>query len=102
MDPKFAKAYASYAMALIAYANNYARDSEQPVYAQRARNAALKAIELTPDLGESNAARARVKERLELDFPGATRWTTRARWGWHRTMPMFCCGPRIRSGYGIA
>lgn len=78
LDPKFAKAYASDSLALAAFDNNYARDSEQPAYSQRARAAALKALELAPDLGESHAALARVKERLELDFPGASREYARA------------------------
>jgi TolB-like protein/Flp pilus assembly protein TadD len=78
LDPKFAKAYASDSLALVAFDNNYARDSEQPAYVQRARAAALKALELAPDLGESHAALARVKERLELDFPGASREYARA------------------------
>jgi TolB-like protein len=78
LDPTFAKAYASYALALIAYDNNYAPESELHAYSKRARAAAQKAIELAPDLGESHAAMARLKERVELDFPGATREYARA------------------------
>ncbi len=78
LDPKFAKAYASFAMENVSYSNNFVPEAELPNYAKRARSAALKAVELAPDLGESHLAMGYVLERIDLDFVGATREYARA------------------------
>ena len=78
LDPKFAKAYASFAVENTSYSNNFARENELALYGQRARSAAQKSVELAPDLGESHAAMAYVMERIALDFPGARREYARA------------------------
>jgi TolB-like protein len=78
LDPNFAKAYASFAIETVSYSNNFVIEGDLPKYGQRARSAALKAVELAPDLGESHLAMAYVMERIDLDFAGATREYARA------------------------
>jgi TolB-like protein len=78
LDPAFAKAYAAYALALSSYATNYAAEAEIPVYSQRARAAAEKAVALAPDLAESHLAMGFILEAGDLNMSAALREYQRA------------------------
>jgi len=71
LDPGFAKAYASKALAENGFADYYGVGAEIREHFQRARSAAERALELASDLGEAHSALARVLNDGFYDFYGA-------------------------------
>jgi TolB-like protein len=71
LDPGFAKAYASKALAENGFAEYYGVGAEIREYFQRARSAAERALQLAPELGEAHSALARVLSDGFFDFHGA-------------------------------
>jgi len=71
LDPGFAKAYASKALAENGFAEYYGVGAEIREHFQRARSAAERALELASDLGEAHSALARVLNDGFYDFYGA-------------------------------
>jgi TolB-like protein len=78
LDPGFAKAYASKALSENGFAEYYALESESREHFQRARAAAQKALELTPDLGQAHSAFGVVLSNGFFDFQGALKEHDRA------------------------
>ena len=76
LDPRYGPAWAGLGDAyclLGAYSLMHAEDA-----AARARDAAVKALELAPNLGEAHSARAMVSELFDWDFAAADRGFKRA------------------------
>jgi TolB-like protein/Tfp pilus assembly protein PilF len=71
LDPTFAKAYTSKALAENGFAEYYGVGPEIRDHVQRARSAAETALKLAPDLGEAHSALARVLADGFLEFRGA-------------------------------
>jgi TolB-like protein/tetratricopeptide (TPR) repeat protein len=71
LDPRFAKAYVARALAEVIFATNTAAPAEARASMERARDAARRAVQLAPDLGEAHSALGWVLEVGFLDYPGA-------------------------------
>ncbi len=71
LDPHFAKAFATKARAENFYAEYYGVGPEIREHFASARAAAVRAVELTPDLGDAHSALASVLEAGFLDLRGA-------------------------------
>jgi TolB-like protein/Flp pilus assembly protein TadD len=71
LDPGFAKAYASEALAETGFAEYYGVGVEIREHFQRARAAAERAVQLAPELGEAHSALADLLAHGYFDFKGA-------------------------------
>jgi TolB-like protein/limonene-1,2-epoxide hydrolase len=71
LDPGFAKAYASKALAETGLAEYYGVGTEIREHFQRARAAAERSVQLAPELGEAHSALADVLAHGYFDFKGA-------------------------------
>ena len=71
LDPGFAKAYASEALAETGFAEYYGVGAEIREHFQRARAAAERAVQLAPELGEAHSALADLLAHGYFDFKGA-------------------------------
>jgi TolB-like protein len=71
LDPAFAKAYASKALAETGFAEYYGVGAEIREHFERARSAAERSLQLAPQLGEAHSAFAVVLANGFLDFNGA-------------------------------
>jgi TolB-like protein len=71
LDPGFAKAYASKALAETGFAEYYGVGTEIREHFQRARTAAERSVQLAPELGEAHSALADVLAHGYFDFKGA-------------------------------
>lgn len=71
LDPGFAKAYASKALAETGFAEYYGVGTEIREHFQRARAAAERSVQLAPELGEAHSALADLLAHGYFDFKGA-------------------------------
>ena len=71
LDPGFAKAYASEALAETGFAEYYGVGAEIREHFQRARAAAERSVQLAPELGEAHSALADLLAHGYFDFKGA-------------------------------
>jgi TolB-like protein len=71
LDPGFAKAYASKALAETGFAEYYGVGTEIREHFQRARAAAERSVQLAPELGEAHSALGDVLAHGYFDFKGA-------------------------------
>ena len=71
LDPGFAKAYASEALAETGFAEYYGVGAEIREHFQRARAAAERSVHLAPELGEAHSALADLLAHGYFDFKGA-------------------------------